>query len=292
MSEQIVVNGVISGLLLAVLALSFSVVYLPCRVFHIALGAIFAVTPYVAMAVLGTGAPWWVAVLAALLAAVGLSLLCEAGNHRRLERRGASHGAHIIASLGVFILITQLTAVIWGNDTQVLRHGVDQTYRLGPLIVTRAQGMSAVVSLILLAAVYLWLRYSGVGLRFRALADNPTELALCGYNVNHYRLLAFAVSGALGGAAALMTAYDVGFDPHGGLHRLLLAVVAVIIGGRASFLGPVLGGLLLGILRAQVVWHFSARWQDVFAFLLLAAFLYVRPNGICGQPTRLEAQQH
>jgi len=71
----------------------------------------------------------------------------------------------------------------------------------------------------------------------------------------------------------------------------LLAVVAVIIGGQSSFSGPVLGALLLGIIRAQVVWYMSARWQEAATFLLLAVFLLFKPQGLLSSKTRLEALQ-
>jgi branched-chain amino acid transport system permease protein len=102
--------------------------------------------------------------------------------------------------------------------------------------------------------------------------------------------LAFGVSGFLAAIAALLTAYDVGFDPHGGLIALLLAVVAVIVGGQQSFVGPVVGGILLGVARSEVVWFLSARWQDAVAFGLLALFLFVRPHGLIGREKRLEAR--
>ena len=93
----------------------------------------------------------------------------------------------------------------------------------------------------------------------------------------------------------MLMAYDIGFGPHTGLHATLLAVVAVIIGGRSSFVGPIVGGLLLGLIcaldliHAQVVWHFSARWQDAATFAALALFLLLRPQGLFGQKTRIEA---
>ena len=291
MQAQVLINGLVSGLILAVLALGFSLVYLPARVFHIALGGIFALTPYVALAGSRTSGSWVLAIGAALLVAVGLSVMCEAGNHRLLERKHASHGAHIISSLGLYIVIVQVVALAWGNEPQVLRVGVDKTFHLGAAMLTRSQGLAAICSAVLLCCIGLWLRFSALGLHFRALSDNSTEFALAGYNVDRYRALAFALSGLLGGVAALLMACDVGFDPHGGLHMVLLAVVAMIVGGRGSFLGPILGGLLLGLVRALVVWHLSSRWQDVVTFLILALFLYVRPNGICGQMARLEAQE-
>lgn len=114
------------------------------------------------------------------------------------------------------------------------------------------------------------------------------QFALFGYNVNIHRILAFGVAGLLASAASIASAYDTGFDPHVGLHAILLAVVAVIIGGRGSFLGPIIGGLILGILRAQVVWHFSSRWQEAATFGLLALVLLIRPQGILGRKTRVE----
>jgi len=102
--------------------------------------------------------------------------------------------------------------------------------------------------------------------------------------------MAFGISGIFCSGSALLVSYDIGFDPHGGLIALLLAVVAVIIGGRQSFMGPVMGGILLGLVRSEVVWFLSARWQEAITFLLLALFLFVRPNGIFGRKGRLEAE--
>lgn len=287
---QIMMNGFVNGLLLACLALGFSIVYLPTRIFFIALGAVYALTPYIAKSVLGAGGPWWLSVAAAIGMAVVISALCELLNHRPLEKKQASEGAHLIASLGVYIVLVEVIAVVWGSDPQVLRTGLDEVYRFGGLILTRAQLLAALVSFGLLAAFYTWLRFSNLGLHLRAMADNATEFALRGFNLHAYRLLVFCLAAVLAASASMLSAYDVGFDPYGGLHMLLLAIVAVIIGGRGSFRGPIIGGLLLGLLRSLVVWHISARWQDVATFALLALFLYVRPYGICGRPARLEVE--
>lgn len=292
MFPQALLNGAIGGLVLAVLALGFSLVYLPCRVFHIAMGGVYALTPYVAITLLGSGWSWPVVVVGSLLIAVLTSLFCEVANHRWLVRRQAASGAHLIASLGIYIVIVQVIAIVWGNDPQTLRKGVDLVFHFAGerLTLTRGQLVAGLIAALMLISFYFWLRLSQVGLRFRALADNPIEFALLGYNVNVYRLLAFGLSGFLVGVAALLTANDVGFDPHGGLPVLVLAVVAVIIGGRGTLLGPVLGGLLLGIVRAGVVWYFSARWQDVATFLILGLFLYLRPQGLSTRQGRLEAE--
>ena len=287
---QILLNGTINGLLLACLALGFSIIFLPTRIFFVALGGIYAFTPYIAMSVFRTTGSWWCSVIAAIFTAAIISVLCEVFNHRRLEKKQASKAAHLISSLVIYILLIAVIAITWGNDPQVLRSGLDKVYRWSGLILTRSQFLSAFVSIGLLSLFYIWLRYSNLGLHLRAMSDNPTEFALRGFNLHAYRLLVFCLSAFLVASASLLMAYDIGFDPHGGLHMFLLAVVAVIIGGRDSFWGPIIGGLLLGILRSLVVWHLSARWQDVATFALLALFLYVRPRGIFGRRIRLEVE--
>jgi len=287
---QSLANGAITGLTIAVLALAFTVVYLPTRIFHIALGGVYTVVPFIVWTALRQHYPWPVAVIIALSAGVTLSLLCELLNHSYLDRKQASSGAHLVSSLGIYIMITQITVIIWGNESKALRTGLDENVIYGHITLTRAQVISAIISLIILVTFYAWLRFSTLGLRFRALADNPVEFSLRGYNLRLFRWLAFILAGFLCSISSLLVSHDVGFDPHAGLASLLIAIVAVIIGGRGSFFGPVIGGLLIGIIRSEVVWFLSARWQDAVTFLLLAVFLFIYPNGVCGRKRRLEAE--
>lgn len=287
---QVLVNGLVSGASIALLALAFAVVYLPTRVFHIALAGIYSLVPFLALTLGSAGIPWPICAIVAILAGGVLSVLCEAFNHARLDRKGAGPGLHLVSSLGIFIVLIQLIAMIWGNEVKVLRQGIDAVFTISSVTLTRAQIVEAAVSCGLLLAFDFWLRFNKLGLQFRALADNPTQLALFGYNTRRLRFLAFGIAGLLAAASSLLVAFDLGFDPHGGLQALLLAIVAVIIGGRESLLGPVLAGFLLGVMRAQIVWHTSARWQDTVTYLLLVLFLFLRPQGIIGKKMRLEAQ--
>ena len=287
---QVLANGLISGLAIAALAFGFTLVYLPTRVFHIALAGIYAAAPFVAWQGLRWGWGGAASALCAVLAGSGLSVLCEFANHARLERKGAPGGVHLISSLGIYILLVQTVALAWGNDPKALRPGADETWRFGTVILTHGQILCGTVAALVVLAGYAWLRLTRLGLQFRALADNPIEAALRGLNVRWLRLLSFALSGAVVSIGSLLVAYDLGFDPHTGLQAILLAVVAMIVGGHPSFAGPILGGILLGVLRAEVVWYWSAQWQDAVTFLVLAGFLLLRPCGLVGQRVRLEAQ--
>jgi branched-chain amino acid transport system permease protein len=287
---QILLNGAVTGLITAVMALAFTTVYLPTRIFYIALGGIYTLVPFLVWTGLQRGWTWYVAVAIALLIGVALSLSCELINHAWLEKKAASSGAHLISSLGIYIVVVQAIAITWGNETKVLRQGIDATISVGGATLTQAQVGGAMISTIALAGFYLWLHFSNLGLQFRALADNPIELALRGYSIRRLRLIAFGASGLLASISSLLIAWDVGFDPQGGLFALLMAVVASIVGGQQSFWGPALGGLLLGVVRSQVVWFLSAQWQEAITFAILAIFLLLRPQGLIGQKQRLESE--
>jgi branched-chain amino acid transport system permease protein len=288
---QIFVNGLITGLTIAVLALGFVVVYLPTRVFYVALGGVYSLAPFVVWGCLQRGLPWYLGTCAAFIIGIGVSVLCELCNHGPLEQRGASaSGTHLISSLGIYIILVQAITLIWGNSTKVLRTGLDQVVEWPGLLLTHAQILAAIVSIVTLGVFYGWLQKSQLGLEFRALADNPKEFGLRGYNVRWLRIIAFGLSGGLGTASSLLVNYEIGFNPEGGLTVLLLAVVATIIGGQQSFYGAALGGILLGVLRSMAIWLLSAKWQEAVTFLTLVLFLFVRPYGILGQANRLEAE--
>jgi branched-chain amino acid transport system permease protein len=286
---QPIVNGLVSGSVIALFAVAFQAVYLPSRVFFIGLAGVYTLAPFLAQSAHSRGWAWSVAIIVAIVGGVCISLFCEWLNHGPLARKGASTGAHMISSLGLYMMLVQVVAIIWGPDTRSLRTGLDSTHEFYGVSVAPAQWMALTISVCLLSLFAAVLMHSNIGLRLRALADNPAQFALTGHNVSQYRFLAFALAGAFAAASSLITAYDIGFDPYVGLHVMLLAVVAVVIGGRGTFYGPVLGALILGVVRSQVVWHWPGQWQEAATFGLLGFFLLLRPQGLVGRKINLEA---
>jgi branched-chain amino acid transport system permease protein len=286
---QVLLNGLIGGLAVAVLAVAFQAVYLPTRVFFMGLAGLYASGPYAFSWLRDAGVPVALCAAGALAAVTALAVAAELANHRPLSEREASSGAHLISSLGIYIVIVQALVAVWGNSTRSLRPGVDTPFHIGSVVLTESQALSAVVSIAALGIALLLLHSSTLGLRLRALADNPSLFALCGYDVRMHRLIAFVLGGALAAVASLTSAWQIGYDPQTGLHATLLAVVAVMIGGRTSFVGPMAGGMLLGIVRVQVSWFWDARWQEAVTFALLAFCLLFRPEGLLGDRSRLEA---
>jgi branched-chain amino acid transport system permease protein len=282
------IYGLIQGLSIAILAIAFSSVYMPTGVFHLAIGAVYAIVPFIAYQCLIWGFEWYFAIAISIAAGVCISIACEIINHTPLTRRNASQGAHLISSLGLYILIVQLISLIWGNETKVLDQGVDVTFIIGDITLTQTQIISAIISVFIIAIFFIMIRRSKLGLLMRGMADNSTEFVLRGYSSNRIRLWAFGISGFLCAIATLPVAYDIGFSPQIGLPAVMLAIVAVIIGGNRSFIGPVIGGIILGVIRSETVCLFSERWKEPITYCILAIFLFIRPFGIVGAKIRLE----
>jgi branched-chain amino acid transport system permease protein len=192
--------------------------------------------------------------------------------------------------LGQYIFLMQVVVLIWGNDPQSLVPGAEtiKTRFLGR--VPLGQAIIAAACIAGLGAFYAWLLLSNVGLRLRALASNPTEMQLAGQSDTRLRTVAFGLSGALCALSSLAAARNVGFDPHAGMVATLSAIVATFIGGRYSYWGPFLGGLLVGAIRAATAWSFGTRWQDVAVFLFLGCCLLLFPNGLLAHRQRVEYQ--
>ncbi len=285
---QILLNGIAQGSLFALMGLAFSLVYSTTRTFHVALGAIYALAPFVLLGCVQYGMGWPAGLLIALVVSAAVGLLCEEVLHWPFVCKGAPLEVHLIGSLGFFLIIIQIIALIWGNDTQVMRSGIDQVFGIAGIRITQAQLLGFVSASIVMVTFFVWLQNSNLGLQFRAMADNPVLLSLHGRDIRSLRRLVFIISAVITGIAAMATAYDVGFDPHVGLKAVLIGVIATIVGGHGSLPGATITGFLLGIISSQVVWYSSARWEEAATFVLLVIVLFFRPQGLFGRRIRLE----
>ncbi len=285
---QILINGLLQGVLFGIVGVAFALVYRTTKVFHVALGGVYALAPFVALAAAAAGLPGWVGAAVAVMAAVALGILMEETIHWPFARKNAPTEVHLIGSLGAYLVVVQCIALIWGNETRVLREGIDTMWTVGGIVLAQAQLVGPALAFAAVLALFAWLATASRGLELRALADNPTLVALLGRDVRALRRWVFGLSGALVAVASTAQAWDVGFDPHIGLKAVLLGMVAMIVGGTGSFIGPFVGGVLLGILRAEVVWFGSARWEEAVTFALLGLFLFFRPQGLFARKMRVE----
>ena len=277
---QSVLDGLVAAVATAVLAAAFSLVLSTTRVFFVALGVFYAAAPYVYLTCVSGGVPAPLAAVAAVASGAVLSALAELTLHWPLERRHSSPETHVIASLGVFLMLSQLIGLTWGVDSRFLLPGLDRTFEVAGLRLTEGQLVVLATCLGALVLVALAERRSFAGLELRGLASNGDLLSLTGRNVRLLRLLAFSVAGCLAAASGTAVARDVGFEPGSGMKAVLAAAAAALVGGRGSLAGVVVASLLLGLLRGVLGWFSAAEWEEAVVLMIAAIAVVAFPGGL------------
>lgn len=286
---QLLINGLIKGGIYALMALGFALVYRGAKVFHIAHGAIYIVGAYCLYFFNNLlHLPFFASALFSIFIVILSGTLCEVLVYSPLAKRNASTPVIIISSLSIYIILVNIIALLFGNETQILFKEISESYTIGSIIVTETQVFQLIFSIIPVIAVVMLLNITKLGISLKALANNPTLSLALGFDIKKLRIILFGLSSLLAGVAAILVSSDVGVDPWGGLGMLLSGAVAMIIGGIKRWQGPILGGFFLGIIQALAIWQLSARWQDVITFVLLIIFLLFRPQGILGMKLRME----
>lgn len=287
--EQFIANGLCKGSIYALIAMGFGLIYTTTSVFHIAHGAVYTIaayTLYYSLTILNV--PFPIAFVLAILSSAALGILIELFVYRPLSERKASGAVLLISSLGIYIIVVNLIAMMLGNEKRILRPGVEETINLGNIILTRVQLAQIAISLLCVVIYWGFLRSSSLGRICRAVADDSALASVLGVKVEATRILVFAVGSLMAAIGSVLMALDVGFDPYIGFPAVLVSAVACIVGGLHRFIAPALGGVLLGLIQSMVVWQLSAKWENAVTFALLICFLLFRPQGLLGMRQRLE----
>jgi len=304
-----VINGLQRGSLYALIALGYTMVYGVLRLINFAHGEVFmigAFVGYFAALLFGLNLPS--ALLAAMTVCGLLAVAMEAAVYRPLRYRPRL--SMLIAAIGVSLLLSSLVQTVAfsfkdraGNEisfagANYTNFPKDQfvrlaSYRLIPgreVYVTRIQLLDFGVSLVLMAALWLLVRRTTLGMAMRACASNKEALALMGVSVNRVIALTFLVGGALAGAGGVLSALTYPrIDATMGLMPGLKAFVAAVLGGIGSVPGAMLGGLLMGLVEVGATAALPSGppdytpLQDGAAFAVLIVVLLVRPQGILGE---------
>jgi branched-chain amino acid transport system permease protein len=286
---QFLVNGIITGCGYALVALGFAMIYFTTKIFHFAHGSIYTLSAYLFFTFYNTMklSPF-VAILLSLTIVAIIGILVDELIYVPLVKKKSSSSIQMLSSLGLYIVIVNFIAMIYGNETKILSPGIQPTYQIGSVILTRIQILIFVISLVLFISFLLFLKFTRLGIMIRGMRDDPELLSAMGISPRKIRWFVFSAGSVFAGVSSILNGLDVGIDPNIGMSALLNGAVAVIIGGVGIFKGPVFGAILLGSLQSLVIWKASARWQDTITFLLLMIFLLIRPEGIFGIRRRVE----
>lgn len=200
----------------------------------------------------------------------------------------------LLLSIGVSILIQSFVIFTFGGSSKNYSKGESsQVFELfgGSAVITLSQIWIIISSIILTAALGVFLKYSKTGKAIRAVADDKKVAAIMGINVNRTMTTLFAIGSMLAGIAGLLLAFDQNLNPRMGLMLSLKAFAAIIIGGVGSFRGAIAGAIIIGFTETFFVGlsSLSAGFKDTVVFILLVAVLLWRPYGIFN-PSKEQAE--
>lgn len=286
---QQLINGLTIGMIYALIALGYTMVYGIAQLINFAHGEVFMVGAYLGLLFYTifnqTALASWIIVptfLATMIATALLGYLIERCAYRPL--RNSPRLAPLIAAIGISFLLQNAVMLIAGpTDKSFPSILTIQKYTFSNVTVTNLQILIAVVSIGLMAGLHLFVKRTKIGKAMRALADDRQAASLMGIDVNFVIAVAFIIGSALAGAGGLMFgAYYNTINFHDGYLAGMKAFTAAVLGGIGNIPGAMIGGVLLGVLEGLAAGYISSQWKNVFAFLILILILLFRPTGLFG----------
>ncbi len=279
---QLLVNGIVTGSALGVVAVSFALIYATTRVFHVAHAGVYTLGGYLAWSLMRHGAPALVALLVAMAGCVLLGSLIQILLYARLERRGAAQLVVLIASLGALAVIQNLIAAIYSPD--ILNFSAawaGQVVALpGGLRLTGAQIATVVLDFAAFGATLVFAHRTLLGKRIRAVASNPFLAEITRLEPRRVHVYVMAIASALVCLPGVLGPLDYGLQPYGGVTPLLTATIAMIAGGIGSLAGAFGLAVAIVVLQNLALLVMPGEWSIGVTFAIFVVFMLFRPRGL------------
>jgi branched-chain amino acid transport system permease protein len=281
---QQVVSGLASGAIFASLALALVLIYRATDVVNFAQGEMATFSTYIAWSLMDHGLSYWPAFVLTLV----LSFLGGAAIERTLIRpvEHRPEIAIVIVTIGLLIALNGLTGWIWGAEVKAFDSPFpNESWEVGNVVISQQDVGTLFVTLLTVAALWAFFRFTTLGLVMRAVANDKSASRLVGVRVGWMLALGWGLAAVLGAIAGMMAAPVLFLDPTMMLIILIYAFAAAVLGGIDSPIGAIVGGLTLGViinLLSAYVDFVGSELRLPTALLVLLAVLLIRPQGLFG----------
>jgi len=289
---QIFFSGLTRGSIYALVALGFTVIYMASRVLNIAQGEFLMIgglTFYSFLTVFSLSEP--VAFLVSVFVVVLVSIVYNRVVIDPFVSVDISREVPIMRFLLITIAVSYIFQgggfLIWGSEPHSVPHfSGDAPLRvLGASILPQTLWILGVTLLVLLA-LGVFFKYTLMGKAMKACSENRATASLLGVNVRFVVLLAFMLGGTLGAVAGILVTPITTMVYFGGVMLMIKGIIGAKLGGLGTVAGPVLGGLIVGLLEAMMsIMPLGIRgglMQEICALIILLGILAVRPTGLFG----------
>lgn len=289
---QQLINGLTIGMIYALIALGYTMVYGIIQLINFAHGEIFITGAFLGLAVFSALYPvlhlsnLWALVLmfAAAMAGCGLlGVVIERIAYRPLRK--SPRLACLITAIGVSFILQNVLMLIWGPvDKSFPAFFKHSALIFGGFRVTFMQSFIIISSFAMMISLRFFIKRTMLGKALRAASEDMTAARLMGINVDRIISVCFLIGSALAGAGGLM--YGMYYNTitfHDGYLAGIKAFTAAVLGGIGNVPGAMLGGIALGMMEGLGAGYLSSEWKNVFAFLMLVVLLLRWPSGILGK---------
>lgn len=277
----ITLTGLTLGFVYAAFALALVLIWRSTRIVNFAQAPMAMITVYVALVLIDAGYSYWVGFAAALLSGLVLGAVLERFVIRPVE--GKAHINAVILTLGLFIVIHALAAVIFGSEYRSFPAPFGlRGFQAGDLtIALTGFGIFTIVSVLVVMGLLVALfRFTDLGLKMRASAFNAEVARLLGVKVSRMLTLGWALAALVGSLSGLLIAGGSLVHPAYMDSVVVYGFVAAVLGGLDSPVGAVVGGLLLGVSLSFVSGYVGQELVALAALGILMVVLLVRPGGL------------
>jgi branched-chain amino acid transport system permease protein len=276
--------GLSTGGIYALMALAIVMIYQAVEHLNFAQGEMAMFSTFVAWQVLQWGLPYWPTFLLTVVISLIGGILIERVVFKPLKN--APVLSHIVVFIALFAILNSGAGYLWDYTVKSFPTPFGTKPLFGSsLISTHDAGMIAVTVAILLL-LFVFFRYTRIGLAMRATAANPESARLVGIRVGWMIALGWGMAAAIGAVAGMMIAPVVFLEPNMMLSILLYGFAAAVVGGLNSPLGAVIGGFAVGVvenLAGTFIPYVGRELKLTIALALIVAVLTVRPRGLFGR---------
>jgi branched-chain amino acid transport system permease protein len=273
--------GLATGGIYASVALALVMIHQATHLVNFAQGELAMFSTYIAWSLLQTGMPYWAAFFVTVALAFTLGVAIERLVIRPVEN--APVLAVVIVFIGLLVIVNSLAGWIFSYTIKPFPSPFPAQPLFGNRYISSHELGAIGVTLVVLLMLWVFFRFTPLGLAMRAAAQNPVSSRLVGIRVGWMLALGWGLAGAIGAVAGIMVAPIVFLEPNMMSGILLYAFAAALLGGIDSPVGAVIGGFIVGVLENVVGSIIGTELKLSVALVLIIGVLVVRPSGLFGR---------
>jgi len=278
---QIIVNGLVSGVVYILIALGITLAFSILRVINFAHGEFYMMGAYLAYYLSEeVGLNYWAAFPLAILAGALLGAFVD---QVLLRRVGRELLRTLILTLGLMLILQSGAIFFFGNQEKAIPSPIAGVLRSTYLTITNEKLVVVLICLALIVGLIILVRWTKMGRAMRAITQDREAALIQGVNVEGIFAGAFAIGCGLAAAAGSLMGILVPIGPYMGSVPLLKGLTIIILGGMGSLPGAVIGGLMLGEIESFMTFYANPLASQLVFFVLIILMLFVRPRGLFGE---------